>query len=89
MSIIKKEKGRIERDYKAGKIDKREYEVLTDQNRRDSVFESGTADAFKTAYAKAASSGLPLHYTTSKKVKLSWVPLVTGRPPSRDIQTDP
>jgi major membrane immunogen (membrane-anchored lipoprotein) len=35
---LKKEKDRIEQDYKDGKIDKREYEIRIDQNRRDSVF---------------------------------------------------
>jgi hypothetical protein len=35
---LKKEKEKIEQDYKDGKIDKREYEIRIDQNRRDSPF---------------------------------------------------
>lgn len=35
---ISKERDRVEADYRAGRIDQREYEIRMDQIRRDSVF---------------------------------------------------
>ncbi|HZD54714.1 MAG TPA: hypothetical protein VE080_00535 [Candidatus Aquicultoraceae bacterium] len=35
---MSKEKNRVESDYRAGRIDRREYEIRMDQINRDSVF---------------------------------------------------
>jgi len=35
---LKRQKDKIEEDYKSGKIDKREYEIRLDQNKKDSMF---------------------------------------------------
>ncbi len=36
---LKREKDRVERDFKAGKIDQKEYEIRKDQISRDSFFQ--------------------------------------------------
>jgi hypothetical protein len=36
---LKKQKDRVEEDYKAGRIDKREYEIRKDQISRDSLLQ--------------------------------------------------
>jgi len=36
---LKKQKDRVEEDYKAGRIDKQEYEIRKDQISRDSFFQ--------------------------------------------------